>query len=92
MKDASQNSLPNAPADPTTLSHAPLAHIVTLLQQWLYLDDEKPARPVWNLNKEWQSVDVCCNLSSLLDAYGLTPKESDVADTPPQTPTERINQ
>lgn len=74
-ESAATTRLFRPPRDPAQLSHDQLAQIVRLAQQWLYLETSDTGEAQWNLDKEWQSVDVCCDLSSLLAEHDLIPQE-----------------
>jgi hypothetical protein len=59
---------------PHELDHAALATIVARLQSVLYLDRDDGG-PFWNLDKEWQSVDMLVELAEGLQQYDLIPDE-----------------
>ncbi|MEQ8208271.1 MAG: hypothetical protein RH917_00445 [Lacipirellulaceae bacterium] len=69
------------PRDPAELSHESLAHIVRLVQQWLYREELADGTLRWNLDKEWGAVDVCCDLAALLESYGLIPPAAEDSST-----------
>ena len=59
---------------PQELDHACLATIVARMQSVLYLD-QNDGGPFWNLDKEWQSVDMLVELADVLQQYDLVPNE-----------------
>ena len=57
---------------PQQLTHDELATIVARLQAIFYADQGDDG-PVWNLDKEWHSVDMLVELADVLEQYDLIP-------------------
>ena len=69
--------------DPTSLSHGELAHIVTKLQDALFLECYHDLGQVYNLDKEVDGADLIEAMCCVLHEYGLVPQScSDRKDNP----------
>jgi hypothetical protein len=55
------------------LSQGELLGIVQAMQRRLYLDRDDQGAEFWNPDKPWNGSDVCQDLASILDQYGLVP-------------------